>query len=110
MIASLILQIAIPDSIGYLAALCAAGLSIWAMISKIRNSGKAEVELMVADRNHEEKQNKKIEDVENLANNIKKELEELRPKVTEFEGAVKRVDRLERQLDELLILLVNADY
>jgi len=109
MIASSILQIAIPDWIAYLAALCAAVMSIWALVSKIRNSGKAEVEVKIADIKHEEAQNKKIDEIEKAANHIKKELEELRPKVTEFEGAVKRIDRLEKQLDELLILLVNAD-
>lgn len=109
MIASSILQIIIPDWLSYLAALCAAVLSIWALVSKIRSSGKTEVEVKMADQKHEQEQNKKIDEIEAAAKHIKKELDELRPKVTQFEGAVKRIDRLEKQLDELLILLVNAD-
>lgn len=104
-----LIQVAIPDWMAYLAALSAAIISIWALVSKIRNSGKTEVELKLADVKHEQEQNKKIEEIERLAEHIKSELDTLKSKVSEFEGAPRRIDRLERQLDELLILLANAD-
>lgn len=101
--------LSLGDELAALAGIIGAIMVIWTFISRVRNSGKAEVEVRIADLQHEQEQNEKIKDNEQAINHIKTEIELLKKQLKDVEGAKGRLDRLEKQLDELLILLADAN-
>jgi len=86
----------------WLAAFSAAVLSIWALVSKIRNSGKAEVEVKLRDVQHEQEQNERINKAKQDIEKVIEDIEAIRQNLTDTDGKIdKRFTEIEKDIKDL---------